>query len=120
VTTQYIQKRPHLFQFLDLVQQKENICSQQTHSLGSTCTYTKNALSRVFGVFKAHGACLLAANVFPPRKRTEFPHIHQLGLRGNFEAGGREEQREKKGTEKDNSKHPPPWEPAGFFQGLAN
>jgi len=55
-----------LLQFLDFA--RDDICSHQTRSLGSK--YNKNAFvtepfssKRIFGVFRAHGMCLVAANV---------------------------------------------------------
>jgi len=52
---------------------------------------------RIFGVFRAQGTCLVAANVvYLPWGANSAPQISYLDLRGHFEAVERDEKRNRK------------------------
>jgi len=80
------QEKPHLHQFLDIVQQKQdNIYSHhETRSLGYK--YTENAF---IGALRAQGMFLVAANVVLPRRGANSAPPNPSGQSAKLEVGER-------------------------------
>jgi len=113
---QYIHKQPHLFQFLNFVQHKQdNICSHQTCSLGSRYT-TKNAFSiRIWRQmhFGAHaenvsGGCKYRSSPLGKANSASTPSNSLAGFEGPVSSKREKEGKGKEGQgRKRQRKHPP-------------